>query len=96
MDDGTGANDMQVPLDDWDAVVSRLREFADECRETDDGVVCEFGQGAQFAVSADGTVDAGMPLHDFANSSVHTLVIDHDGGSITAVGDGTEYTFRRP
>lgn len=88
-------NAERVPIDDWDAVVATLGEFADELRETDDGVVCEFDQGARFAVSGDGTVEAGMPLHDFAGGA-DTLVVDHDAGSITVVGDGTEYTFRRP
>jgi ribosomal protein L21E len=96
MSDEVDANGTEVSLDDWGAVVANLREFADECRETDERVVCEFGQGARFAVAADGSVEAGMPLHDFADGGARMLVIDHDGGSITVVGDGTEYTFRRP
>ena len=95
MTGSAGKNSERAPIDDWNAVVSALDEFADELRETDDGVVCEFDQGARFAVSADGTVKAGMPLHDFTGGA-DTLVVDHEGGSITVVGDGTEYTFRRP
>ncbi|WP_049899248.1 hypothetical protein [Halococcus agarilyticus] len=90
MTDPTDTN-REVPIDDWDAVVATLDEFA----KTDDGVVCESDRGARFAVSVDGTVEAGMPLHDFAGGA-DTLVVDHDDGSITVVGDGTEYTFRRP
>lgn len=54
----TDANGTEIPLDDWDAVVADLREFAD--------------------------------------GGARTLVVDHDGGSITVVGDRTEYAFRRP
>jgi hypothetical protein len=91
----TDPNAEEVSIDDWNAVVSALDGFADDLRETGDGVVCEFDQGARFAVSTGGTVEAGMPLHDFAGSA-ETLVVDHDDGSITVVDDGTEYTFRRP
>ena len=91
----TDPNAEEVSIDDWNAVVSALDGFADDLRETGDGVVCEFDQGARFAVSADGTVKAGMPLHDFIGGA-DALVVDHEGGSITVVGDGTEYTFRRP
>ncbi|EMA44444.1 hypothetical protein [Halococcus saccharolyticus] len=76
-------------------MVATLDEFANELAKTDDGVVCEFDQGARFAVSADRTVEAGMALHDFAGGA-DTLVVDHDAESITVVGDGTEYTFRQP
>jgi len=85
----------ELSIDDWNAVVSTLDEFADDLHETDGGVTCEFDRGARFAVFEDGTVEAGMPLHDFAGGA-ETLVVDHDSGSITALGDGTEYTFRRP
>lgn len=98
MDDHTSENHGrdELALADWNAVVSTLRTFADDARETDGGVVCEFDGGAEFAVFEDDTVEAGMPLHDFADGRVERLVVDHDEGSITVLGGAVEYTFRRP
>ncbi|WP_254765774.1 hypothetical protein [Salinilacihabitans rarus] len=90
----------RVPLSDWDAVVEHLERFcAGGEFEVDDGrAVCRFAN-ARLAVSRDGTVETGMPLHAFARDGVDALAFDHDRGELTvatADGDRSTYTFRRP
>jgi len=91
-----------TPVDptDREAVRTALERFAPSVSERDDGtLVAAFGGTAHFAVEADGSVDAGMPLHDF-DGPAQRLVFDHDGGSVDVefgTGDDTlVYTFRRP
>lgn len=94
--DTEGSDVVEVPIDDWTAVVANLERFAGErgtVSETEGGLRCVVGT-ARFEVRRDGTVHAGMPLHDVSNADVRTLRFDHDGGAIVALAaaesvDGT-------
>jgi len=82
------------------ALAEALEQFADLVTERGDGtLVAEFGATAHFAVEPDGSVDAGMPLHDF-DGPADRLAFDHDGGSVDVEFDADSqtvvYTFRRP
>jgi len=84
---------------DRETLRDALAAFAPTVTERGDGTfVAEFAN-AHFAVEPDGTVDAGMPLHDF-DGPAERLVFDHDGGSVDVeFGTGDDalvYTFRRP
>jgi len=74
-----------------------LASFAPTVTERGDGtLVAEFAN-AHFAVEPDGTVDAGMPLHDF-DGPAERLAFD-DGAIEVQFGAGDDafsYTFRRP
>jgi hypothetical protein len=50
---------------------------------------------ARFAVTRDGRVEAGMPLHSFSGDA-ETLRFDHDEGVIGVSAGGVEYEFRVP
>ena len=85
---------------DRERLRTELERFAPEVTERDDGtLVATFGGTAHFAVEPDGTVDAGMPLHDF-DGPAERLAVDHDEGTMEVTfttGDGAVvYTFRRP
>jgi hypothetical protein len=89
-----------VDRTDRAALAEALEHFADAVTERDDGtLVAEFGASAHFAVEPDGSVDAGMALHDFEGPA-DRLAFDHDGGSIDVEFDADSqsvvYTFRRP
>ncbi len=69
--------------------------------ETVDGVeraVCDFGR-ATFAVTEDGRVDAGMPLHGF-DGRVDRLAFEGtepaSADAVRVVGPDVEYVYRRP
>jgi hypothetical protein len=91
----------RVRLEDWGTVVDHLDDFClgGECSAEDDRVVCEF-PNARLAVSRDGTVETGMPLHTFEREGVETLLVDHERGELTVAANGEderlEYTFHRP
>ena len=79
---------------------TELGRFAPDVAERSDGtLVATFGSTAHFAVEPDGTVDAGMPLHDFAGPA-ERLAFDHEDGVIEVTfetgDDAAVYTFRRP
>jgi hypothetical protein len=85
---------------DRDRLETALERFAPDVTERANGtLVATFGGTAHFAVEPDGTVDAGMPLHDF-DGPAQRLTFDHDEGTIevsfTAGDDAVVYTFRRP
>ncbi|QSG05354.1 Uncharacterized protein HSR121_1007 [Halapricum desulfuricans] len=61
----------------------------------DNQVRIDFGS-AHVAVSRDGTLKTGMPLHDFVYDEAVTIVVDHDAGTLTVDADTVSYTFRRP
>jgi len=91
-----------TPVDPTDsgALRTALERFAPSVTEREDGsLVAEFGGTAHFAVEPDGSVDAGMPLHDF-DGPAERLVFDHDDGAVDVEfgtgGDAFVYTFRRP
>ena len=88
-----------VRLDDWSRLRRELRQFATgrgDTTEVGDRLVYRSG-GAAFAVTRDGHVDAGMPLHEFSVTGVDRVHVDQDGGRLLVRGPGgLEYLFRRP
>jgi len=84
---------------DREAVRSHLERFAGAgaLRERSDGaLVADFRGVTHVTISADGRIETGMPLHEFAGAP-DQLVFDHDNGEIhVEIGDGVAYTFRRP
>jgi hypothetical protein len=87
---------------DRTALRRALEQFADveAVDEMDDGSVrARFGSQTHLTVTADGHVDAGMPLHSFTGPADH-LEFDHDAGEIRVRTDEGEdavaYVFRRP
>ncbi|WP_458206784.1 hypothetical protein [Haladaptatus sp. NG-SE-30] len=84
----------RVPLSDWDAVESHLRRFAGNVDASDSKLVSRMGV-ARFAVTRDGRVTAGMPLHDF-DGRADSLIFDHNRGAIRIERAGSTYVFRRP
>lgn len=94
----TGSDDSTaVDPTDTDAVREHLKRFAgaDAVSERDGAVVADFRGVTHVTVHADGRVETGMPLHEFAGEA-DRLVFDHDAGELHVERDGTEYTFRRP
>lgn len=94
---GGSGGSRRLRLDEWDAVVEELRQFGEPGDVTveDDRVRVAFGS-ARVAVSRDGSVSTGMPLHDFEATDEVELVVDHDGGSLSVDAPDVTYTFRRP
>jgi len=86
----------------FDALIDALRSWCEagggEFRlETVDRAVCEFDR-ATFAVTREGRVDAGMPLHEFEGRA-DRLVFAGDPASADAVrvvGPDVAYVYRRP
>jgi hypothetical protein len=99
--------DSKIPLDaftpvrlaDWSRLRRELRRFAagrGDTAEVGDRLVYRSG-GAAFAVTRDGHVDAGMPLHEFSVTGIDFVHVDRDGGRLLVRGPGgLEYLFRRP
>ena len=83
-----------VSVDDWDAVERGLRGFDGEVEADDDRLILRRGS-ARFAVSRDGTVETGMPLHSFSGEA-ETLRFDHEEGTIGVSAAGVDYEFRVP
>ena len=88
---------IRLPLDDWDAVTSELREFgaSGDVTTGEDSLRIDFGT-ARVEVSRHGHVSTGMPLHDFEHDGGVTVVVDHEDGALRIETDDVEYTFRRP
>ncbi|MFC5365723.1 hypothetical protein [Salinirubrum litoreum] len=95
--DADGSVDDAVPLTDWRRVESALRDLDGTVTATDDRIELRSGS-ARFAVTRDGRVEAGMPLHDLTTGRVTALAVDHDRGAIRLVTDDGEmaYEFRLP
>jgi len=96
------ADDDPVTVDPADrgAVRRNLERFAgpDSVSDRDDGaLVAQFRGVTHVTVTADGRIETGMALHEFAGAP-DRLVFDHGAGELRvedADGD-TSYTFRRP
>ncbi|MFB6219150.1 MAG: hypothetical protein ABEH77_08270 [Halobacteriaceae archaeon] len=88
----------EVPIEDWAAVVEHLRRFGAPGEVTvEDGRVAVSVGSSRVAVTRDGRVETGMPLHGFEKAGVETLGFDHDAGRLRVQGaDGLVYEFRRP
>jgi hypothetical protein len=84
----------RVPVWEWAAVERGLRGFDGEVEADEDRLVLRAGS-ARFAVTRDGRVEAGMPLHSFSGDA-ETLRFDHDEGVIGVSAGGVEYEFRVP
>jgi hypothetical protein len=88
-----------VRVDDWEELSAAFDRFASArgtANRTSERIVYRSG-GAAFAVTRDGHVDAGMPLHEFSVANVDRLYFDPDGGRLLVRGPGAlEYVFRRP
>lgn len=87
----------RVQLDEWDTLITELRRFgqAGDVTTADDRIHIDFGS-AHIELSRDGTLQTGMPLHDFAHDDTVAVVVDHDAGTLTVDADTVTYTFRRP
>ena len=93
----------RVDATDTDAVRRHLERFAGSraVRERDDdALVAEFQGVTHVTVHSDGTVETGMPLHEFSGPA-DSLVFDHDENELHVEHGGTDgsevsYTFRRP
>ncbi|AUG46727.1 hypothetical protein BVU17_04015 [Haloarcula taiwanensis] len=81
------------------AVRDQLEQFAGPAAvtEADDGTLrAEFSGRTHIAVTPDGAIDTGMPLHSF-DGMPERLVFNHDSGELRAeLDDGGVYVFRRP
>lgn len=87
----------RVPVADWDALTEQFRRFDAEV-EISDGRIALRSGSARFAVTRDGAVEAGMPLHELSTAGVEALAFDHGRGRIrveSADGD-LAYEFRQP
>jgi hypothetical protein len=87
-----------VPLEEWDRLTTELREFADgegTVEESDEEIRVDFGS-AQVALTREGRVETGMPLHDFATADAVAIEFDHDAGEFHVRGEHATYRFERP
>lgn len=96
-EDETDETDDPIPLSDWDRLEAELRELHGTVTASDDRIELKSGS-ARFAVTRDGRVEAGMPLHDLTTGSVTALAVDDERGAIRLVTDDEEtaYEFRIP
>lgn len=87
----------QITLSDWETLKEELRRFGTTGEVTigDGRIVVDFG-AAHIEISRDGSLETGMPLHDFAQSDISGFVLDHDAGTLTVNTGDVNYTFRRP
>jgi hypothetical protein len=87
----------RVAIEDWTAIVSHLREFAEggDISESGEGIEVTVGS-ATLLVTKDGRVAAGMPLHDFEEGGVEALYFDHDADAIRVESGDRSYEFRKP
>ena len=83
-------------IDDWERVVATLKRFDPPELTVEDGTVRLSFDRAHLRLSRDGQFDAGMPLHDIDGEQADTVVVDHETGTLSLVGDTVEYTFCRP
>jgi hypothetical protein len=96
-DDEPSHADDPIPLTDWHRVESELRRLSGTVTATDERIELQSGS-ARFAVTRDGRVETGMPLHDLTTGGVTALDVDHERGAIRLVTDDgeIEYEFRIP
>jgi hypothetical protein len=86
----------RVPLAEWERLRSAFASYCSgEFDATGDRLACRRGSAA-FTVHRDGTVDAGMPLHEFTREGVTELGFDADAGEILVLAPDTRYVFRHP
>jgi len=87
----------RVELDEWDTLATELRRFGrgGDVSVGEERIHIDFGS-AHVEVTRDGTLETGMPLHDFAHDTTAAIVLDHDAGTLTVEADAVTYTFRRP
>lgn len=89
----------RYPLADWSAVESALDQFGSRgtVEDHDDGITVRTGS-AHVTVYRDGSVETGMPLHDFEFDDVEALYLDADDGRLRIRDEetGLSYEFRRP
>jgi hypothetical protein len=87
----------RVQLDEWDTLIDELRQFgrAGDVTATDERIHIDF-DSARVELSRDGTLQTGMPLHEFTHKDAVAVVVDHDAGTLTVDADTVSYTFRRP
>jgi len=87
----------RVQLNEWETLMDELRRFgrAGDVTATDDRIHIDFGS-ARVELSRNGTLQTGMPLHDFTHDDTVAVVVDHDAGTLTIDADTVNYTFRRP
>lgn len=88
---------VRVKLTDWEQVVDEIERFGQSgtVTTTDQRIRVDFGS-AEIEITHDGTVQTGMPLHEFASDGAGEVVLDHDAGTLTVDAEGVNYTFRRP
>ena len=88
---------LRVHLNEWDTLREELRRFGHtgDVTATTDLIRLDFGS-AHVELSRDGTLQTGMPLHEFAHDDTAAVVVDHDAGTLTVEADTVSYTFRRP
>ncbi|MFB6296709.1 MAG: hypothetical protein ABEH66_07735 [Halobacteriales archaeon] len=88
----------RVPIEDWGAIESHMRRIAGRGSiETSDVEIAVRSGSARFAVTRDGEVDAGMPLHAFETGDIDALYFDHGRDRIRVYGsEGLAYEFRKP
>jgi hypothetical protein len=85
-----------VRLAEWERLHDALDRFCNGRVQADaQRIACRMGS-ATFAVTRDGTVEAGMPLHQFDGEHVDALGFDPDGRSILVTGPDVRYVFRHP
>ena len=96
-DEFDSSTDDAIPLTDWGQVESALRGLDGTVTASDDRLELRSGS-ARFAVTRDGKVDAGMPLHDLQTDDVVALTFDHERPAIRleTAEDGVRYEFRVP
>jgi len=88
----------RVPIDDWAGIESHMRRIAGRGSiETSDAEIAVQSGSARFAVTRDGGIDAGMPLHAFEKGDIEALYFDHGRDRIRVYGSGgLAYEFRKP
>jgi hypothetical protein len=87
----------RVQLTEWETLIDELRRFghAGDVTATDERIHIDFGS-ARVELSRDGTLQTGMPLHEFTHTDTVSVVVDHDAGTLTVDAETVTYTFRRP
>jgi len=84
---------------EWSKLVAALERFAAGGTVTveDRRVTIQAGS-SRVTVSADGTVETGMPLHEFESSGIDAVYVDETAGrlQIREPESGLRYEFRRP
>ena len=86
-------------IGEWSTLVDALERFAagGTVTEADRRVTIRAGS-SRVTVSADGTVETGMPLHEFESAGIDAVYVDEAAGrlQIREPESGLRYEFRRP